>query len=68
MPMTVFTDFRVGRRFQFGERFQLDASADIFNLINKNNVFAVNTLFTQAGTPTATYDPRQLQLRLKLSW
>ena len=68
MPTTVFTDLRVGRSFQFGERFKLDATADMFNIMNKYNVLAVNTLFTQAGTPTATYDPRQLQLGLKLRW
>jgi len=68
MPMTVFTDLRVGRLFQLSERFKLDATADMFNIINKYNVLAVNTLFTQAGTPTATYDPRQLQLGLKLRW
>jgi len=67
-PMTVFTDMRVGRRFQFGERFHLEADADMFNIINRFNVLAVNTLFTQAGTPTAAYDPRQLQLGLKVTW
>jgi hypothetical protein len=67
-PMTLFADLRVSRRFQFRERFKIDANADMFNVINKYNVLAVNTLFTQAGTPTATYDPRQLQLGLKLSW
>ena len=67
-PMTVFTDMRIGRNFQLGERFHLEADADMFNIINKYNVLAVNTLFTQAGTPTATYDPRQLQLGLKVSW
>ena len=67
-PMTVFTDLRVGRRFQLGERFHLEADADMFNIINRFNVLAVNTLFTQAGTPTAAYDPRQLQLGLKFTW
>jgi hypothetical protein len=67
-PMTVFTDMRAGRNFQLGERFHLEADADMFNIINKFNVLAVNTLFTEAGIPTAAFDPRQLQLGLKVSW
>jgi len=68
MPATVFTDLRIGRSFSLGERLRLTASADLFNVINKFNVQAVNTLFTQAGVPTAAFDPRQLQLGLKVSW
>jgi len=67
-PMTLFTDLRLGREFGLSERLRLTASADMFNLINKFNVQAVNTLYTQAGTPTAAFDPRQLQLGLKVSW
>ncbi len=68
MPLTVFNDLRVSRTLQVGERFDLSGSVDMFNLINKFNVQAVNTFFTQAGQPTAAYDPRQIQLGLKLSW
>jgi hypothetical protein len=67
-PMTVFTDLRLGREFGLNERFRLIANMDLFNAINKFNVQAVNTLYNQAGTPTAAFDPRQLQLGLKLSW
>ena len=67
-PMTVFTDLRLGREFGLGERFRLTANMDLFNVVNKFNVQAVNTLYTQAGTPTAAFDPRQLQLGLKISW
>ena len=68
MPVTVFTDLRLGREFGVGERLRLTANMDMFNFINKFNVQAVNTLYTQAGTPTAAFDPRQLQLGLKVSW
>jgi hypothetical protein len=51
-----------------GERMLLTGSADMFNVINKFHVEAVNSFFTQAGQPTAAYDPRQVQLGLKLSW
>ena len=68
MPATVFTDLRVGRDFGIGERVRLTANVDLFNAINKFNVQAVNTLYTQAGTPTAAFDPRQIQLGVKISW
>jgi len=40
----------------------------MFNLINRFNVADVNTLYSQAGAPTATFDPRQFQFGLRLSW
>lgn len=67
-PMTVFNDLRVGREFGLSERLHLTGYMDLFNVINKFNVEAVNTLYTQAGVPTAAFDPRQLQLGLKISW
>ena len=68
MPMTVFNDLRVSRTIALGERLHLSGSVDMFNIVNKFNVQAVNTFFTQAGQPTAAFDPRQVQLGLKLSW
>jgi len=68
MPMTVFNDLRLSRTLKVGERLHLSGSVDIFNLINKFNTQAVNTFFTQAGQPTAAFDPRQFQLGLKLGW
>jgi hypothetical protein len=67
-PYTVFTDFRVGRTFRLSERLTLDGTVDMFNIINRFNVADVNPLFTQAGTPTSAYDPRQFQFGLKLAW
>lgn len=67
-PSTVFTDLRIARRIRITERLGLDAIADGFNLINKFNVSDVNPLYTEAGQPTAAYDPRQFQFALKLSW
>ena len=67
-PPVVFTDLRIARRIRITERLALDAMADAFNLINKFNVSAVNPLYTEAGQPTAAYDPRQFQFALKLSW
>jgi hypothetical protein len=67
-PSTLFTDMRVARHIAFGERVGLDAMVDAFNFINKFNVADVNPLWTNAGQPTAAFDPRQFQLALKLSW
>jgi hypothetical protein len=68
MPMTVFDDLRVSRSVNLGERMHLSGSVDFLNFVNKFNVEAVNTFYAQAGQPTAAFDPRQVQLGLKLSW
>jgi hypothetical protein len=67
-PWTLFNDLRVARRLYFGERFNMDLMADIFNIANRYNVSAVSPLFTNAGQATAAYDPRQFQFALKLNW
>ncbi|MEY2412623.1 MAG: hypothetical protein QOD84_1229 [Acidobacteriaceae bacterium] len=67
-PWTVFSDLRVSRRVYFSERISMDAIADVFNLPNKFNVAGVNVLWTNAGQPTAAYDPRQFQFALKVNW
>jgi hypothetical protein len=41
---------------------------DLFNVINKNNIADVNPIWDSAGTPTASYDPRQFQFALRLTW
>ncbi len=67
-PYTVFNDLRLSRRIPLGERFNMDFITDIFNVANRFNVADVNPLYTNAGTPTAAYDPRQFQFGLKISW
>lgn len=67
-PWTVFDDIRVSKKVYFGERFNMDLIADVFNIANKNNVAAVSPLFSNAGEATAAYDPRQFQFALKLNW
>jgi len=67
-PWTVFDDMRVSKRIYFTERFNMDLIADIFNIANKMNVAAVSPLFSNAGQPTAAYDPRQFQFAMKLNW
>jgi hypothetical protein len=67
-PWTVFNDVRFAKRIYFGERYNMDFIADMFNIANLYNVAAVSPLFTNAGQATAAYDPRQFQFALKLNW
>jgi hypothetical protein len=67
-PWTVFNDLRVAKRIYFGERFNLELIADMFNIANRYNVGAVSPLFTNAGQATAAYDPRQFQFAMKFYW
>ena len=67
-PWTVFNDLRVARRINFGERVSMDAIVDMFNIANRFNVADANPLWTDAGQPTAAYDPRQFQFALKVNW
>jgi hypothetical protein len=67
-PWTVFNDLRVAKRIYFGERFNMELIADMFNIANRYNVSAVSPLFTNAGQATAAYDPRQFQFAVKLIW
>jgi len=68
-------DMRLSRRIPLGERFKIDVIADAFNLFNRTNIAAVNQLCDpfagatcSAGQPTASYDARQFQFALKVSW
>jgi hypothetical protein len=67
-PWTVFDDMRISKRIYFGDRFNVDMIADMFNIVNKMNVAAVSPLYSNAGLPTAAYDPRQFQFAMKLNW
>jgi len=67
-PWTVFNDLRVAKRVPFGERVNMDLIVDMFNIANRFNVSAVSPLFTNAGTATAAYDPRQFQFAIKVNW
>ena len=67
-PYDIFTDLRIAKNWQLGERVQLGGIVDMFNVINRFNVADVNPLYTQAGTPTAAFDPRQFQFGLRISF
>ncbi|HKS73904.1 MAG TPA: TonB-dependent receptor [Terriglobales bacterium] len=67
-PWTVFNDLRIAKSIPIRERIHLEGIVDIFNMVNRYNVAAVNPLFTVAGQATAAYDPRQFQFALKVLW
>ena len=67
-PWNVFNDLRVARRIYFGDRYNLELIADMFNIANKYNVSAGSPLFTNAGQATSAYDPRQFQFAVKINW
>ncbi len=67
-PYNVYTDLRIAKAFTFSHEIGLQVTADVFNLINKNNTLDVNLLYTAAGTPTAASDPRQFQFGARLSF
>jgi Carboxypeptidase regulatory-like domain/TonB-dependent Receptor Plug Domain len=67
-PWTVFNDLRIARNIKLREKLSIDAMLDIFNIANRYNVAAVSPLFNNAGVATAAYDPRQLQIGLKVNW
>jgi hypothetical protein len=74
-------DLRVSRAIYFGERLRFDIIAEGFNLFNRFNEASASPLFTDVNTfnersgngrfysrPTASYDQRQFQLGLRLSF
>jgi hypothetical protein len=67
-PYTVFTDLRLAKAFTLPHEVALQVTADVFNLINKNNTLDVNLLYTNAGQQTAASDPRQFQFGARLSF
>jgi len=69
------TDLRISRKFHFGEKWNMDVIADMFNVTNKFNVGDVSPLCNpidpstcRAGEPTAALDPRQFQFGIKINW
>ncbi|MCU1310001.1 MAG: hypothetical protein JWO20_1126 [Candidatus Angelobacter sp.] len=73
-------DLRISRLFHVTERMNLVVISEGFNLLNRNNEAAASPFFTDVNSfnekagnkyhsiPTASFDPRQFQFALKLTW
>ena len=69
-------DLRIARTFYLNERWNIEAIADGFNMLNRFNTGDVDPLCDPtagstsctAGQPTAALDPRTFQFALKLNW
>jgi hypothetical protein len=69
---------RVARPIKFTERLNSEFSLDFFNLFNRVNIRNLNTFYGSPslsvppvpgfGTPRDVFNPRQIQLGLKLKF
>ena len=69
-------DVRVAREFRLGGRARAEVSVDVFNLFNRTNIRDLNTVWgsfdpnvppiASFNTPRDVFNPRQVQLGLKL--
>lgn len=61
-------DLRLSRTFSLGQSFSFEAIVDVFNVLDRANYQVPNNILTSPtfGRPTATNDPRQFQLGLRL--
>ena len=69
-------DVRVAREFRVGGRARVEVSVDVFNLFNRTNIRDLNTVWgsfdpnvppiASFNTPRDVFNPRQVQLGLKL--
>jgi hypothetical protein len=59
---------RIQRRFGLGERSHAEFIAEGFNLFNRVNVRAVNPNYVRAGEPLSAFDPRQVQIGVRLKF
>lgn len=68
-------DMRLGRRFRFTEKMDLEFLVEGFNLFNRSNLSVPNNTFGPNVTPlvtfarpTAAFDPRQIQVGVKFGF
>lgn len=53
LPRISNLDLRISKRFRFSERYNLEFLAEGFNILNRTNIFSVNTqAYTSAVSPT----------------
>ena len=77
-PSYASVDIRISRRISFSERVSLELIGEVFNIFNRFNVQDLNDVYgrptfdqpplTTFKTPTAAFDPRDIQLAIKLKF
>lgn len=67
-PAYYSTDLRLGKHIPISEPLSADFSVDAFNLFNHVNIREADNSYTNSGRPVAAFDPRQVQLGLKISF
>jgi hypothetical protein len=65
-PGYASVNLRLQRDLAVTGRLTMQFIAEAFNLLNRTNVRAVNPNFQRAGEPIAAFDPRQIQLGVRL--
>lgn len=65
-PGLASLSIRVRKTVRLTEELGLDCIAEAFNVLNRTNVRSVNPNYQRAGEALSAYDPRQIQLGLRL--
>ena len=73
LPMFYQMDFAVTKDFAFRERYKLQFRSEFFNLTNRTNFQVLNRDFSNRnsaafGRFSSTFDPRLVQLALRLNF
>ncbi len=67
-PGYASVSLRLIRDQSLTERVRLQLIAEGFNVLNRVNIRAVNPNFQRAGEPLAAFDPRQIQVAVRLQF
>ena len=67
-PAFASASVRLTRSFHLAESITALVSAEAFNVLNRTNVRSVNTNFRNAGQPLTAFDPRQVQIGMRVQF
>jgi len=59
-------DFRLSRHIPLAENVRLNLIVDVFNTFNRVNINRVDNSYAQSGRPVSAFNPRQIQVGLKI--
>ncbi len=52
--------------FRWSENVRLNLIVDVFNAFNRVNIHRVDNSYAQSGRPVSAFNPRQIQVGLKI--